>query len=163
MTGSGSTPTPFGFVGQGGYQSDADTGLMLCGHRYYDNSTGRFVSRDPVRAGENWYTYCSGDPSDLRDSRGLLPDCSIGNNPEELALFEGDPEAVGTTNLPPDTTIYRWSSNTPQALTPRPVDTEGLSFNLKPRIPGVSVLVKVGALVSAGFNVIKDGVTHVTV
>jgi hypothetical protein len=32
---TGSTATPFGFVGAGQYQSDADSGLMLLGHRMY--------------------------------------------------------------------------------------------------------------------------------
>ena len=71
VTGSGTTPTPFGFVGQGGYQSDSDTGLRLCGHRYYDVSTGRFLSRDPIRAGYNWYTYCGNDPVNAIDPTGL--------------------------------------------------------------------------------------------
>src|SRR5205814_9160067 len=33
---SGSTATPFFFVGGQGYQSDAASGLMLLGARYYD-------------------------------------------------------------------------------------------------------------------------------
>ena len=70
VTGTGSTPTPFGFVGQGGYQSDADTGLMLCGHRYYDDSTERFLNRDPVRAGYNWNVYCRDNPVNASDPTG---------------------------------------------------------------------------------------------
>ena len=70
VTGSGTTPTPFGYAGQGGYQSDGDTGLMLLGHRYYDNSTGRFLSRDPIRAGDNWYVYCGNDPVNHDDPTG---------------------------------------------------------------------------------------------
>ena len=49
---SGSNPTPFGFVGGSQYQTDADSGLMLLGHRYYDASIGRFISRDPIYAGD---------------------------------------------------------------------------------------------------------------
>ncbi|GAB4468530.1 MAG: hypothetical protein OHK0029_40990 [Armatimonadaceae bacterium] len=56
---TGTTPKPFGFAGQHGYQSDS-TGLMRLGHRYYDASTGRFISRDPIRDGYNWYGYCEG-------------------------------------------------------------------------------------------------------
>ena len=44
---SGSTNSPFGFVGQAGYQTGQQSGLMLLGHRYYDASTGRFLTRDP--------------------------------------------------------------------------------------------------------------------
>ena len=69
---SGSTPTPFGFAGQAGYQSDSDTGLKLLGHRYYDSSTGRFISRDPIKDGHNWYTYCDNDPVNRVDVTGLF-------------------------------------------------------------------------------------------
>ena len=52
---TGSNPTPFGFVGGSQYQTDADSGLMLLGHRYYDASIGRFISRDPAYAGTSPY------------------------------------------------------------------------------------------------------------
>ena len=68
---SGSTPTPFGFAGQAGYQTDSDTGLKLLGYRYYDSSTGRFISRDPIQDGDNWYVYCDNDPMNGVDSKGL--------------------------------------------------------------------------------------------
>ncbi len=48
---TGTTPTPFGFVGKGQYQTDSDSGLQLLGHRYYDASIGRFISSDPVKEG----------------------------------------------------------------------------------------------------------------
>jgi RHS repeat-associated protein len=69
----GSTPTPFGFAGQHGYQSDSETGLMRLGHRYYDSSTGRFISRDPIWDGYNWYTYCNNDPINKIDPEGTDP------------------------------------------------------------------------------------------
>ena len=50
---TGTTPTPFGFVGASQYQTDADSGLLL-GHRYYDPYTGRFISQDPIADGDNW-------------------------------------------------------------------------------------------------------------
>ncbi len=68
---SGTTPTPFGFAGQHGYQSDPDSALMKVGHRYYDSSTGRFLSRDPIQAGYNWYAYCENDPVNAVDPEGL--------------------------------------------------------------------------------------------
>ena len=68
---TGTTPTPFGFVGRGQYQTDNDSGLMLLGHRYYDASVGRFISSDPAKAGDNWYTYCDNNPLDKTDSNGL--------------------------------------------------------------------------------------------
>ena len=44
---TGSPKGPFGFAGTSGYQEDADTGLKLLGHRYYDPSTGRFLTPRP--------------------------------------------------------------------------------------------------------------------
>ncbi|HJP82670.1 MAG TPA: RHS repeat-associated core domain-containing protein, partial [Fimbriimonadaceae bacterium] len=71
QTGStGSNPTPFGFAGGWGYQSD-ETGLQLLGHRYYDPSTGRFLTRDPVQDGRNWYGYCDNNPIKSVDPEGL--------------------------------------------------------------------------------------------
>ncbi len=67
------TPTPFGYAGAWGYQTDADSGLMLLGHRYYDASVGRFISRDPAQAGYNWYVYTHNDPVNWVDPEGLDP------------------------------------------------------------------------------------------
>ena len=64
----GGTFTPFGFAGGHGYQSDPGSGLMKLGHRYYDASTGRFASRDPIRADNNWFAYCANDPINGIDS-----------------------------------------------------------------------------------------------
>jgi len=68
---SGSTPTPFGFAGAWGYQEDPDSGLKLLGHRYYDPSTGRFLTRDPVKDGRNWYSYFENNPLKWADPEGL--------------------------------------------------------------------------------------------
>jgi RHS repeat-associated protein len=46
---SGNNPTPYGYKGQWGYYTDAETGLLLLTHRYYDPATGRFLTRDPIR------------------------------------------------------------------------------------------------------------------
>ena len=69
---TGSTATPFGFVGAGQYQSDGDSGLMLLGHRMYDTSVGRFISSDPAKAGANWYAYCGDNPLSRTDPSGLI-------------------------------------------------------------------------------------------
>ena len=68
---TGTTPTPFGFVGKGQYQTDNDSGLMLLGERYYDASVGRFISSDPAKAGDNWYAYCENNPLTRTDPQGL--------------------------------------------------------------------------------------------
>jgi RHS repeat-associated protein len=43
-----------------GTSQDA-SGLKLLGHRYYDSSTGRFQTRDPIKDGRNWYVYCDSE------------------------------------------------------------------------------------------------------
>jgi RHS repeat-associated protein len=69
---TGSHSGPFGYAGAFGYQEDA-TGLKLLGHRYYDPSTGRFLTRDPIKDGRNWYAYGAGSnsPTTGADPTGL--------------------------------------------------------------------------------------------
>lgn len=62
---------PFGFAGSWGYQGDSNSGLQLLGHRYYDSTTGRFLTRDIAKCGSNWYSYCSNSPLNRIDSQGL--------------------------------------------------------------------------------------------
>ena len=64
--------TAFGYEGAAGYQSDYDSGLILCGSRYYDPSIGRFYSPDRAKAGTSWYEYCGNDPLTENDPTGLL-------------------------------------------------------------------------------------------
>ncbi len=58
VSSTGTWSGPFAYGGRFGYQTDGDYGLKLLGHRYYDPTTGRFLSRDPIKDGRNWY-----DPS----------------------------------------------------------------------------------------------------
>ena len=67
---TGTWTGPFGYAGAFGYQEDA-TGLRLLGHRLYDASTGRFLTRDPIKDGRNWYVYCDSDPVNYLDTNGL--------------------------------------------------------------------------------------------
>lgn len=61
--GVGSYGGPFGYAGKFGYQSSEVSELMLLGHRYYVPSTGRFLTRDPIKDGRNWYAYGAGEES----------------------------------------------------------------------------------------------------
>ena len=63
---TGTTPTPFGFVGKGQYQTDTDSSLQLLGNRCYNASVGRFISSDPAKQDTNWYAYCDNDPLNNR-------------------------------------------------------------------------------------------------
>ncbi|MFY9234893.1 MAG: RHS repeat-associated core domain-containing protein [Fimbriimonadaceae bacterium] len=72
-TGTTQSPTgPFGFAAGWGYQEDGDYGVKLLGHRYYDGSTGRFLTRDPIRSRANWYSYTANNPTRHVDPSGLL-------------------------------------------------------------------------------------------
>ncbi|MEP7296796.1 MAG: Ig-like domain repeat protein [Burkholderiales bacterium] len=56
-----------------GQVSDAETGLLQNGYRYYDQSTGRYRSFDPIGLGGgiNGYAYVSANPLLWVDPRGL--------------------------------------------------------------------------------------------
>jgi RHS repeat-associated protein len=69
VSSSGTWQGPFGYAGGFGYQEDV-SGLKLLGHRYYDSSTGRFLTRDPIKDGRNWYVYCDSDPIGSVDETG---------------------------------------------------------------------------------------------
>ncbi|MGE0002163.1 MAG: RHS repeat-associated core domain-containing protein [Fimbriimonadaceae bacterium] len=68
---SGTCQGPVGHAGRFGYQTET-SGLLLLGHRYYDPSLGRFLTRDPIGDGSNWYAYCANDPTGSADPTGLL-------------------------------------------------------------------------------------------
>jgi len=67
---TGTWQGPFGTAGAFGYQTEP-SGLHLLGHRYYDASTGRFLTRDPIGDGSNWYAYCASSPVNTVDPSGL--------------------------------------------------------------------------------------------
>jgi len=66
---TGSWQGPFGTAGAFGDQTEP-SGLHLLGHRYYDASSGRFLTRDPIGDGSNWYAYCESDPVAFGDPNG---------------------------------------------------------------------------------------------
>ena len=113
---TGSDPTPFGYAG--GY-TDA-TGLIYLVHRYYDPSTGQFVSVDPLvsMTGEA-YGYTYDNPVNQYDPMGLdgsiVPpgghggrggggggsgNCGCNNSPPHSCT----PTVIGSTTVPCTTT-----------------------------------------------------------
>ncbi len=63
----------FGFTGR---PFDAETGLQWNLHRWYDASTGRWLSEDPIgfTSGDaNLYRYCANNPLNTADPSGLEP------------------------------------------------------------------------------------------
>ena len=81
---SGSLANPFQYTGR---EMDSETGLYYYRARYYDPSTGRFLSEDlPFIDGVNAYTYVDNEPVDWLDSSGnsrdtYVPDLSKHGGP----------------------------------------------------------------------------------
>lgn len=66
---TGSIPNPFGFAGQ---YTDAESGLQYLRARYYDPSTGQFLTRDPIEAlTRSPYAYVNGNPLNFVDPSGM--------------------------------------------------------------------------------------------
>ena len=59
---------PYGYCGE---YLDSESGLIYLRNRYYDPSTGRFITEDPVKDGLNWYAYCGNNPVNMVDPSGL--------------------------------------------------------------------------------------------
>lgn len=71
---SGLSGTPKqGYCASIGHVADSENGLTYMRARYYEPSTGRFISEDPAREGQNWFDYCHNDPLNLLDGSGKLP------------------------------------------------------------------------------------------
>ncbi len=95
--------TPFGFAG--GYRDQS--GLVYLLHRYYDPSTGQFISVDPDLASTGApYQYVGGDPVNLTDPTGLrLPiavSCStscVSETPTGLGDAGASPTPMETNPL----------------------------------------------------------------
>jgi RHS repeat-associated protein len=88
---TGTWKGPFGYSGGAGHQED-EAGLQLLGHRYYDPSTGRFLTRDPIKDGRNWYSYCDNNPVTRVDADGLLHiDISLGEDGLGTGRLVADP------------------------------------------------------------------------
>ncbi len=98
---SGTPQGPFGFAGGCGYQEDADSGLKLLGHRYYDPSTGRFLTRDPVKDGRNWYGYAGNKPTIAVDPDGHLLVCLVVGMMLLLGLALAEPADAPLPTKPP--------------------------------------------------------------
>ena len=71
---SGTTVNPFQYVGQVGYYRGPDLVQCYLRARYYDPTSGRFISQDPLaeRGHLTTYGYCGNDPASLIDPSGLL-------------------------------------------------------------------------------------------
>ena len=53
-----------------GHKHDDESGLIYMRARYYEPGSGRFISQDPGRDGNNWFTYVKSNPINLVDPNG---------------------------------------------------------------------------------------------
>ena len=90
-----SDTNPFRYCGE---YYDSETESIYLRARYYNMSTGRFISEDPIKDGLNWYAYCGGNPVMFVDPWGLAEYSINGKIPNISDTFdEGfkyDPSAV---------------------------------------------------------------------
>ena len=107
---TGENPDPFGYCGE---YLDKETGLIYLRNRYYDSSTGRFITEDPAQDGLNWYSYCAGDPVNAVDPWGL--GFTLNNYNEN-----GDDRLAALQALTDDTLSY--DTNTDRVIIVNEVD-----------------------------------------
>ncbi|WP_025228736.1 RHS repeat-associated core domain-containing protein [Fimbriimonas ginsengisoli] len=101
---TGVAPGPLTYAGGPGYQDDSEIGLKLLGNRYYDSGTGRFITRDPVGDGKNWYAYVSNNPLRYIDPSGFgmagdLDDCAVELAAEASEAAAEEAATAGTETL----------------------------------------------------------------
>lgn len=118
---SGALTEPFGYKAQVGYYTDAETGLHLLTHRYYDPNTGRFLTRDPIGygGGLNLYSYVVNNPTNSVDALGLSPsdwadwiDSNL-DYADEYWRYDGDEPVANFINE----TVIGGSTDTARGLT----------------------------------------------
>jgi RHS repeat-associated protein len=78
---TGTTDTPYLYVGQFGVQTDP-TGLHYMRARYYNPILMRFINADPIgfAGGSNWYAYAGNSPLMFVDPSGFCRDSSGGGS-----------------------------------------------------------------------------------
>jgi RHS repeat-associated protein len=53
-----------------GHKQDDESGLVYMRARYFEPTSGRFISEDPGMDGQNWFIYCKNNPIEFVDSSG---------------------------------------------------------------------------------------------
>ena len=90
-SGGSTTGGPRGrYCGNLGHVQDDETGLIYMRARYYEPGTGRFVSQDPGRKGNDWFTYCSNNPVGKIDASGKEGELAEESFADGLATMLGN-------------------------------------------------------------------------
>lgn len=69
VSGELSYQNDFGYLGK---QQDSTSKLYNYGQRDYSSQLARFTTKDPIRDGFNWFSYCACDPVNFVDIDGLF-------------------------------------------------------------------------------------------
>jgi len=90
---TGSLTNPFQYTGR---QFESETGLYYYRARYYDPTTGRFLSEDPIgfKGGINHYSYVDNRPLNFTDPFGLCP-CDPSGRAPDPSFYAGLGESAG--------------------------------------------------------------------
>ena len=70
LSGAGSGDPKGRYCANLGHKQDDESGLTYMRARYYEATSGRFISEDPAKKGANWYCYACDDPIGKVDASG---------------------------------------------------------------------------------------------
>jgi len=85
---SNGSPPQQGYCANLGHRSDPEGALTYMRARYYEPTTGRFLTEDPARDGANWYAYCANNPTNRSDRTGKSWDIISGILSQALPLLQ---------------------------------------------------------------------------
>lgn len=147
-----------------GKQVDNGTGLVYFNARFYDPETGRFITQDPIKDGNNWYIYCYNNPMNFIDPTGLavvdgeyIPDGLIDSGDWDDELLDA---GSITEN---DGGSYDWSNWTPnESNTDLSIEIAKISSNASIFVDLLSKTGKAGSFIPylgpvfSGISVLAD-------
>ena len=97
---SGTTATPFRYLGGIGYYLDNDTQRLYVRNRFLETALGRWQSQDPLGvrfADVNTFLYVTNNPLRFTDRLGLQP--QVAKCDTELNAILSDPAFMGNLNI----------------------------------------------------------------
>ena len=156
---TGTTDTPFNFVGKQGYYWDPEIDAYFVRARYYDCATGQWLSQDPIglEGGINLYEYVGNSPLLHIDPNGeqVKPAQSVADE-KRSGVFDQKRRAGGP-GVPLSISLTK-SGAKPfiQVTTRKPnqpkVSTTGLDYNVNPWLGRGGPGAKVGDVLRLGLG-----------
>jgi RHS repeat-associated protein len=139
-----------------GQYDDAETGFVYNINRYYDPSTGRYLSGDPVglSAGMSLYQYVESDPLNAYDPLGLCKRCDV-----MARVLQGNSRLLGKggafNGSPPDLKKYGVTADSAAII---PSQFGLTKLQIKPIIEQISGTLEDGSKFK--FNHIRDQIDN---